>query len=183
MNSKDSSAVDRKAVKGPPLVSSIGLEAGYLMMRILRLAMALASEVGVFYFFIMFARSGFWLFLNSFGDSYTSNTGKPFMDFAVNHGGIATPLFFLAFVTCWMLMYASGMPFRYSTTMPGISAKRCRRCGVVVPDDWRCNHCKAARPEKTLSLTIWALSLVVTGIFFVVDTVRLVLSVLLWSRR
>lgn len=180
---KRSSATKPAEAAGELPVSSVGVEARYLAMRSLRLVMALASEVGVIYFFVMFARAGMWIFLNSFGDRVASNTGKPLMDFAVNHAAIAAPVFFLAFVTCWLLMYASGMPFRYSTGMPGLSAKRCGRCGVVVADEWKCNHCEAWRPEKAASLALWILSLGVTAIFFVVDLVRFVLNIFLWSKR
>lgn len=183
MGSKRSSAAKPAEAAGALPVSSVGLEARFLAMRSLRLVMALASEVGVIYCFVMSARAGLWLMLNSFGDTYTSNTGNVLMDFAANHGAIATPTFFLAFIGCWLLMYASGMPFRYSTTMPGISAKRCVRCGVVVPDEWRCNHCAAWRPAKAASLTLWGLSFLVTAVFFVVDLVRFVLSVVMWSKR
>lgn len=183
MGLKRSSVAKPAEAPGEPPVSSVGLEARYLAMRSLRLVMALGSEVGVIYFFVMFARAGMWIFLNSFGDRVTSNTGNWLMDFAVNHAVIASPLFFLAFIACWLLMYASGMPFRYSTTMPGISAKKCGRCGVVVPDAWICSRCEAWRPEKAASLILWMLSLAVTAIFFVVDLVRFVLSVFMWSKR
>lgn len=151
-------------------------------MRLVRLVMAFASEAGVILAFVMFARSCIWLFLNSFGDTITSRTGNFFMDNAVNHAGMSAVIYFAVFITCWLTMYASGQPFRTVTSMPGLSAKRCSVCAVIVPDRWKCSHCGVFRGLKAVSLVLWAFSLIITAAFFVADLARLLLTVFLWRR-
>ncbi len=144
-------------------------DARYVVMRFVRLVITVASEVGAFGAFVLFARAGMWLFLNSFGDKIVSNTGKWYYDVSTNYPLPAMGLWILAFSICWVMMYAVGMPYRTQTEKPGMSARRCHKCRIAITDDFHCSNCKVFRPQKLLSLFLQFLSRLVSWMFTIHD--------------
>ena len=164
-------------------VTDLWDDARYLLMRTLRLITLLISEAGCVCTFLMAGRSAVRILWDLLGLLYdgrpvtmVSNTGNFLMDQAVNN---KWPWFFIwvaAFSACWFVMYAAGLPYRYSTKKPGLNARRCHRCKVAIVDTLMCSNCSALRPQRVCSLVLLFLSGIVTAVFAINDLLMLLLG-------
>lgn len=91
-----------------------------------------------------------------------------------------------AFLLCFALGIVVGWPYRFETAIPGIRAKLCWRCKVVIPDALFCQKCGTFRVARVGSYLIWLASLTITIVFFINDLLVMILGFLLshrWDRK
>lgn len=91
-----------------------------------------------------------------------------------------------AFLLCFALGIVVGWPYRFETSIPGIRAKLCSRCEVVIPDALFCQKCGTFRIARVGSYLIWLASLAITLIFFVNDILVMALGFALshkWDKK
>jgi hypothetical protein len=151
-------------------------------MRAIRLVITVGAELGVFFSLVLFARSGLWLFFNSFGTPIVSNTGKWYMDYSTNYPIPSMVAWAVAFSLAWVTMYAVGMPYRNQSDKPGLTARRCHRCRIAIPDDFKCSNCRAFRPQKLMSMFLQFLSKIVSWLFLAHDVSLGILSLVLGKK-
>lgn len=81
-----------------------------------------------------------------------------------------------AFLLCFALGIVVGWPYRFETSIPGIRAKLCWRCKVVIPDALFCQKCGAFRVARIGSYLILLTSLIITLLFFINDVLIIILG-------
>ena len=156
-------------------------EIQFALMRFARLVAMVLAECGTL-LAVLTGVTGFAVLVDGLGRvgeplginpaPYDGSFGV-FPAWLVEHplGMLALGIAGVAFCFCRIL--STGMPFRYTTTMPGLPVKNCDNCTTEVKDLWFCTTCKEFRWAKTLSATGYALSFVVTGLFIAHDVFTL----------
>lgn len=138
----------------------------YVIMRVLRFSIGLLMRLYAIYFLGMWAKAWF-MFGTAWGMALTP-WHRVIVD-GTNHWFIIGCSFLLTSMILFGLDLAVGVPYRYRSAKPGLSARTCGSCGIQVPDDWLCNHCKGFRPAKFFTQSMYAASVLVTLVFVVYD--------------
>lgn len=145
-------------------------DARYVLMRVIRLVALLTSDVVCAYSFLLFFRSAFWCLMNALGVERHAVWNAPWIyKVTMDQPLLGLVLCAGAFAAGWFCMYSLGLPYREATRKPGLNARRCHRCRIAVPDDWKCSHCGVFRFEKVYSSFWLLLSWIVTVLFKIHD--------------
>lgn len=138
----------------------------YVFMRAARFVVGLVMRVYMVYFIGMWAKSWFM-----FGLAWRMAL-TPWHSVVIdgtNHWFIIGCAFLSLAVMLFGLDLAVAIPYRYRAVKPGLAVRTCGKCGVHVPDEWRCGNCKSFRQAKVFSTAMLCASVVITAMFVVHD--------------
>lgn len=161
-------------------ISDASGEIRYLIMRSARLVLSLAMEVLMF---ILLVPAVFAVFFSinyalSFGNIGVFEGTNPVFTFVGNHAIISMVVLVPAVLFLWVQCMAAGLPYRWSTSMPGLITKKCWSCGADdILDELYCSRCEAFRLGRVITAGVWCLSLVVTVAFVINDTLMILITV------
>lgn len=146
------------------------------MMKIVRLAISLMLEVGVFYF----TGGILWCIVQYAQHSHPENMLIPenlnnsmLAVFVGGHPFIAIGGSLALAALCLVMAIAIGSPYRYNIETPGMKFIKCGRCDLPMGDAYRCAYCHSIRPTKFVSTFLYGVSALVTSIALTHDVIFL----------
>lgn len=154
-------------------------EIRYLIMRTARLLMSLVIEITMFAMAVPMVFSVYFsiFYILTMGNIGTATNGNPFYLFVANHCLISAAILVPTVLFLWVQCMAVGIPYRFSTTPPGLRLKKCWRCAGEIPDYLNCPLCGAWRNGRVITIGVWMLSFVVTVAFVINDTLMVLITV------
>ena len=140
-------------------------DARYIIMRLARLIAYIVVEVTMYVSVFYTLVSPLFGFMKD----YYERRGSPWQIFLSHNWIICMIGFAILAVTAFALVQSIAIPYRWSTSKPGLNIRTCPRCGGATPNRWHCSKCNTFQVTKIVSSTFWCASLVVTLAFIIHD--------------
>lgn len=161
-------------------ISDASDEIRYLIMRTARLLLSLAIEITMFVMVVPMVVSVYFsiFYVLTLGNLGPAAPGLgPLYNFLAEHCLISAVVLVPAVLFLWIQCMAVGLPYRFSTTPPGLRLKKCWRCAAEIPDYLNCPSCGAWRNGRVITIAVWMLSFVITTLFVINDTLMVLITV------